>query len=98
MIDTKPAVGRILFTTSFYRHGHFRRVGRITKVTPKTVGYLNKHGGETRSSALSVTAVCDTEEEAARLEAFDTRARAAVNDLVRRFQFEARALTNQIEV
>lgn len=97
MIDKKPAVGRILFRTSVRMHGHFQRYGTIVKVNPKSVAYARAGWGKPRLLYLySIAAVCDTEDEAAALEAFDKRARHVVNDTIRRFQFEAQVLTNSV--
>jgi len=97
MIDKKPAVGRILFRTSPLWGGHFARCGVITRAGDKTVAYVRRKNAKPGMLyTLSVAAVCDTEDEAATLEAFDRRARETISDTIDRFRFEAAVLTNSV--
>ena len=81
MIDKEPKVGRILFKAGYLRGQEFLRAGKITVVTAATVKYRAEDGDLTFAHRRNITAVCDTEEEAAKLTEFSDFAWKAIKDL-----------------
>jgi len=70
MINKEPKVGRILLKQGTRQDQTFALAGVITKVTEGQVRYTTPDGKETFTNMRLVTAVCDTNEEAATLVAF----------------------------
>jgi hypothetical protein len=95
MIDKKPAVGRILVLESNMRHGFFVKGGKILRLTNKSVvieypDWLSEEWG-TRT-VRTFAAVCDTEEEEARLLAFGKQALIRYAEFRNELEREAAAL------
>jgi hypothetical protein len=69
-------VGRIVLPESYLRDGFVRIGGVIKSITPKMLTYVDAGDGRSKTIKLSsVAAICDSPEEAQRLQAFERRVR-----------------------
>ena len=77
MIDLKPAVGRIVVRQSIMRDEYFRRGGVITKLTHFSIFYKATENSPVvfTKRRTGIAAICDTQDEADKLLAFDREMR-----------------------
>lgn len=76
MIDRKPAVGRILVRQSILRDEYFRPGGVIVRLTQFSIFYKAfEEAPVVNITRTSAAAICDTQEEADKLLAFDREMR-----------------------